>query len=61
MEKPPADSDVTEGKGFRAGGDREQRTKVRVEAYYKGKRYLGEGYNVRTAKLKIAQQLGVDF
>ncbi|VDM36286.1 unnamed protein product [Hydatigera taeniaeformis] len=35
--------------------------RVRVMAKYKGRWLSGEGINVRTAKLKIAEQLGIGF
>ncbi|VDM24251.1 unnamed protein product [Hydatigera taeniaeformis] len=37
----------------------QRRQRVRVVAKYKGRLLNGEGFNLRTAKLKIAQQLGI--
>ncbi|CDI97990.2 DiCer Related family member dcr 1 [Echinococcus multilocularis] len=50
---------LSEMEGVNAGGQPCQR--VRVSANYKGRRLSGEGFNLRTAKLKIAQQLGIGF
>ncbi|VDK22271.1 unnamed protein product [Taenia asiatica] len=37
----------------------QRRQQVRVIANYKGCQLIGEGFNLRTAKLKIAEQLGI--
>lgn len=36
------------------------RPHVKVMAKYKGGIITGEGFNIRTAKLQVAQQLGID-
>nr|CDS21399.1 hypothetical protein EgrG_000180900 [Echinococcus granulosus] len=50
---------LSEVEVMNAGGQPCQR--VRVSANYKGRRLSGEGFNLRTAKLKIARQLGIGF
>ncbi|KAL5106826.1 Dicer-like protein 1 [Taenia crassiceps] len=51
------------GKSVRAKAEvtGQRRQCVRVTAKYKGCRLSGEGFNLRTAKMKVAQQLGIGF
>lgn len=39
----------------------QRRQQVRVVANFKGGQLIGKGFNIRTAKLNIAQQLGIEL